>query len=448
MNSVCQLTRRSLLRSALTGIGATALAPIFGGGSVAVGQSSVPGRGRNLVLVNLLGGIDGLAAFPLFRGAVGEELNRSLRPSLAVPFDSVIPHGAQAGVSDALGFHPAWEPLVRAARSRIKLVQGYGIPNISQRSHDVCQTLTSLGATRASDVPGAVGILPRLVDRLGWQSSQYWVFSVDNPSDLNPTKVAPRVVKRLSDLELPAAGWEEEAEVAKVNQYRKSLLQLEADGSGRPDRFSKGASGAIDLVATVRRDIDRQGVGDGYRRSPVGESLKSVAKVIKAKRASLGDLDARSDSIFLVGQGGYDTHADQVNRQAAGPTLVGLISDLATNLAVLYRDLEQFGVLDDSVIVLYSEFGRTVRQNAPVGKRSVGSDHGRGNNVMVLGGPVTAGVIGEPPSLRELSDVRYNAILPKIDFRDLFGEVIRWLGVEPQELFSGSGYQVRRLGIL
>jgi uncharacterized protein (DUF1501 family) len=100
------------------------------------------------------------------------------------------------------------------------------------------------------------------------------------------------------------------------------------------------------------------------------------------------------------------------------------------------------------MIVLYSEFGRTIRENGWSGDGSVGSDHGHGSNTMVIGGPVTAGAVGDPPTAEELGDNGYNAIKPKIDYRDVFSEAIRWIGVDPKVVFDDPGYSVTRLGLI
>ena len=105
------------------------------------------------------------------------------------------------------------------------------------------------------------------------------------------------------------------------------------------------------------------------------------------------------------------------------------------------------GVADKTVVVLYSEFGRTCYQNGTPGQPSVGTDHGHGSNTLVFGGPVSAGVVGASPSASELRDSDYNAVLPKVDFRDIFSDVLRWLGVTPGEIFDDPSYHSSALGL-
>lgn len=60
------------------------------------------------------------------------------------------------------------------------------------------------------------------------------------------------------------------------------------------------------------------------------------------------------------------------------------LRELAQGVRALHDDLE--GRMEDVVILTISEFGRTVAENG-----SGGTDHGRGNCMLVLGGPVAGG---------------------------------------------------------
>ena len=81
-----------------------------------------------------------------------------------------------------------------------------------------------------------------------------------------------------------------------------------------------------------------------------------------------------------------------------------------------------------------SEFGRTAAENG-----NGGTDHGHGNVMMVLGGPVTGGRSTatwpglEPEQLFERRDLAVTT-----DFRDVLGELVRvHLGQNPAQVFPG-----------
>jgi uncharacterized protein (DUF1501 family) len=82
-----------------------------------------------------------------------------------------------------------------------------------------------------------------------------------------------------------------------------------------------------------------------------------------------------------------------------------------------------------------SEFGRAVAEN---GNR--GTDHGHGNAMMVIGGPVKGGrVYGRWPGLGRDQRFEGRDLAITTDFRDVFGEiVVGHLGVaDPRAIFPG-----------
>ncbi len=101
-----------------------------------------------------------------------------------------------------------------------------------------------------------------------------------------------------------------------------------------------------------------------------------------ARLARLMRNDAKVQLAF-VALGGWDTHAGQGNARGQ---LANRLAPLGQGLAVL---AERLGPLfDDTVVVVLSEFGRTAREN---GTR--GTDHGHGNAMWLLGGPVAGGAV-------------------------------------------------------
>ncbi len=85
----------------------------------------------------------------------------------------------------------------------------------------------------------------------------------------------------------------------------------------------------------------------------------------------------------------------------------------------------------DTVVVIYTEFGRRVWANA-----SEGTDHGWANVVFVAGQPVAGGFYGDPPSLSKLSD---GNLIFTTDFRSVYATVFdNVLGVDPKPFLNGS----------
>ena len=65
-------------------------------------------------------------------------------------------------------------------------------------------------------------------------------------------------------------------------------------------------------------------------------------------------------------------------------------------------DMKRLGRADDVTMMVFSEFGRRVGENA-----NLGTDHGTAGPVFVIGAPVRGGMYGEMPSLTDLDDGNY-----------------------------------------
>ena len=132
-------------------------------------------------------------------------------------------------------------------------------------------------------------------------------------------------------------------------------------------------------------------------------------------------------SIYYTQLDGFDTHAGQVARHGQ------LLRELGLSLKAFLDDLEKAGESDRVMIMVFSEFGRRLTENA-----SGGTDHGTAAPVFLLGRAVKPGVHGPYPDLTHLEDGD-----PKhaIDFRRVYASVLeQWLNASPQAVL-GSGFE-------
>ena len=112
---------------------------------------------------------------------------------------------------------------------------------------------------------------------------------------------------------------------------------------------------------------------------------------------------------------GWDTH---VNQGSDNGQLAGRLDDLARGLDALTRDLGDR--MADTVILTMSEFGRAASENG-----NGGTDHGHGNAMMLIGGPVNGGRIhGKWPGLAREQRFESRDLAVTTDFRDVFAEVV------------------------
>ncbi|MCB9939981.1 MAG: DUF1501 domain-containing protein [Planctomycetaceae bacterium] len=154
----------------------------------------------------------------------------------------------------------------------------------------------------------------------------------------------------------------------------------------------------------------------------------------------------RGVPFVTVNNPGWDTHQGAYTRLKEGYTgakvPVGLIPSLDMAFSALVEDLEQRGLLDETLIVVMGEFGRTPKLNV-----SGGRDHWpRVFSVAMAGGGVTGGqVIGSSDSVGEGPKDR--PVTPS----DLACTIYDLLGIDPQHMLhtpGGRPIQVNRDGQL
>jgi uncharacterized protein (DUF1501 family) len=154
-----------------------------------------------------------------------------------------------------------------------------------------------------------------------------------------------------------------------------------------------------------------------YADNPLAQSLKSVAQVMFA------DLGTR---IFYAQHGSFDTHSGEVLSHAK------LWSEVSSAIGDFYDDLKEHDKDNDTAILVFSEFGRRIRDNGS------GTDHGSGGVAFMIGGSVNGGMYGEYPSLNPEDqlegDLHFNN-----DFRSTYSTVLeQWLKLDAPSIVNGQ----------
>ncbi len=166
-----------------------------------------------------------------------------------------------------------------------------------------------------------------------------------------------------------------------------------------------------------------------YPNNQFAGGLKLIAKMATSTSPKLGT------RVYYISQGGYDTHG---NQDKDLPTLHKTLGD---GLKAFYDDLAAHGISDKVLVMIWSEFGRRVADNA-----SNGTDHGTANNIYFMGGRVQGGVYGADPNLTDLlqGNLRHN-----IDFRDIYATIIQgWFGNSAAEAAQVLGGSFNNLGVI
>jgi uncharacterized protein (DUF1501 family) len=141
--------------------------------------------------------------------------------------------------------------------------------------------------------------------------------------------------------------------------------------------------------------------------------------------------------VYWVQTGGYDTHSAQ--GAAGAGAYANLMATLGDGIQAFYTDLRNQGLLNDTLVMQFSEFGRRISENG-----SQGTDHGAAAVMMAFGGGVRGGIYGTAPSLdpnpnnpsleNNGGDVRYET-----DFRSVYAKVLDgWLGANSVSILGGD----------
>lgn len=170
---------------------------------------------------------------------------------------------------------------------------------------------------------------------------------------------------------------------------------------------------ALDKAANTPTDASYPGGG-------LGHQLRTIAKVIKA---NVGLEVAQADL------GGWDTHRGQGGADGNHTKMLKHLSDC---LLAFRQDLGKR--MDKVVVLVMSEFGRTVHENG-----SQGTDHGRGGFMLAMGNMMNGGKFyGINKGLEDLEHGRFQPV--HTDYRNVFAETItRLFHFDPfaSQLFPG-----------
>jgi uncharacterized protein (DUF1501 family) len=199
-----------------------------------------------------------------------------------------------------------------------------------------------------------------------------------------------------------------------------------------------------EILARLESEVDFTRTANATYPGGVGTNFKRAADML---------LDLPELEVMHISLGGFDTHTDQVANSGGVPDpLAGRQADLFTSLsqaiAAFYDDLSVADpVLRSNIIVtVQTEFGRTVRENA-----NFGTDHGNASCWMAFGDNVQGGVYGSYPSIDAANLNGGNWLMPTIDYREIFTEVLgpAHMGlVHPELAFPGYTLPANPLGFV
>ena len=160
---------------------------------------------------------------------------------------------------------------------------------------------------------------------------------------------------------------------------------------------------------------------------------QNISKILKGLEASKKDIAAKDMNgqfeivteciqkelpfqIYNITQSGYDTHHKQtIQLEPLALQLFGAIKKLGEKLT-------ESGQWNDTLVFVYTEFGRTIAENA-----NLGTDHGTANHAYVFGGNLKefTNFNQDVFETTKIADKEY--IKHQIDFREVYDAITRFI---------------------
>jgi uncharacterized protein (DUF1501 family) len=137
--------------------------------------------------------------------------------------------------------------------------------------------------------------------------------------------------------------------------------------------------------------------------------------------------------IITIHWGSFDTHSGQLAAQDAQ------LTELSRALGAFRADLAARGIEQKVCTLVFSEFGRRVRENG-----SAGTDHGAGGLMLAMGSGVRGGLASEWPGCRPQDLVPSNNpaqgnLKVPTDYRSVYRAIVEeWLGGDPDAIINGG----------
>ncbi len=328
-----------------------------------------------LVFIQLNGGNDGLNTFIPFE----DPLYYDLRPKIAISKEDVI------SKTKGMGFHPTLKGFAQMQQNGdLSVIQnvGYPEPNRSHfRSQEIWQT--------ASDSNKYLneGWLGRYLDLQCVSHTPTAGINIDSIDNLSLKGDSPNSITV------------KDPDRFKIKNIKEETTVLSENSS--LDFVRKVANSVLEGSEEIQKALTKSTAEISYPKSALGKNLEWIGRLIK------GNLNSK---VYYTSQGGYDTHDNQLVIQN------NKFKELDGAIYSFYQDLKQANLLQNVTIVVFSEFGRRVKDNGN------GTDHGTAAPMFIIGGNNNGKIIGHNPNLSDLDkgDLKFET-----DFRSVYAALLQ-----------------------
>lgn len=338
-------------------------------------QSFINNDSQCLVFIQLNGGNDGLNTFIPY----DDPLYSILRPNIGFSKHEVI------NKSNGMGFHPILKGISNIQqRGDLSVIQnvGYPEPNRSHfRSQEIWQTAS------ASNEYLSNGWLGRYLDLQCNGHMPTAGINLDTIDTLSLKGEEPNFIT-----------------VKNVRQFKSKDSETETVTlSGNPQLdFARKISYSVNEGAEEIQDALKQSKTEiTYPKSELASKMEWIARLIKGRLNS---------KVYYTSLNGFDTHNNQLGIHH------NKLKELDEAVTTFYKDLKDAKLMEQVTLVIFSEFGRRVKDNGS------GTDHGTAAPMLIIGGQNKGKVLGCNPDLNNLDN---GDLVYKIDFRSVYAALLK-----------------------
>lgn len=427
-----KMNRRRFLGHA----GAVSLAGI--GASLATVKNVQAADYKAVVVVFLSGGFDGNNVLIPVDGAYGDY--QKARPSLALPKDSLV-NLSGSHIGHQFSLSPAMRPLASLfEQKRLAIVANAGAliqpTTLDQMRNGTAKLPPFMGSHAEQEqwIQGWMGD----EDLSGWAGRTLDAIDAGFKSKQPLVALArdyTAVVSNSTPLSLANSGGG--ANWGRANlQDPADLTQRKIEWASRLQSSNVYEAEFARSMRTAYLDTVEFALGQRLGPEPVGvfpdssigRDLRFVARHIPySKQTGAGR------QVYLIQDGGYDTHSGQLSTDMGNPGLELRLADVANGLSALDASIRAAGMDNEVLTVVMSEFGRTLDPAA-----GAGSDHAWGNHWFALGGAVKGGLVygNSFPTLQtggrddaSLWDPKRGQWLPQFSSDQFIADAMKWMGL-------------------
>ena len=366
----------------------------------------VTSKEKSLVVMQLSGGNDYLNTVIPY----GDDEYYDFRKTVHIAQDSVLP------IDSTYGFNPHLGPIKRLFdEGKVAVINGIGYDN-PNRSHFRSMDIWHTALPDEIGTEGWLGRVIREIDPKGENVLTGVNFGRGLPRALGVRGVPVASVGNLETYGLFTDIEDEETR----NLALRAFAHMYGGVQGKDpvlDFLGQTGTDALKGADILRTAPQQYSSTIEYASNPISQSLRSVAQVLFA------DLGTR---VFYTQHGSFDTHSGELISHAK------LWDEVSSGIGDFYDDLKEHGREDEVIILVFSEFGRRIKDNGS------GTDHGSGGVAFIIGSEIKGGMYGQYPSIKEADqlegDLHFNN-----DFRSTYSTIIEsWFGMDAVPIVNGS----------